>query len=77
MNFADLISSDTTIDSEHFLKIVSRKQKSHLSELKTAILQRNDLYFCTYCTKMWIKLSVWAPLCRGESKVGRRRRRRR
>jgi len=58
-------------DSENFVNIVSRKQKLHLSEVKTAILQLNDLYFRNCCTKMRIKLSVWALLRRGKSKVRR------
>jgi len=62
----NLISRDTTIDFENFVNIVNRKQKS---EAKAAILQLNDLYFQNCSIKMWIKLSVWAPLRRGESKV--------
>jgi len=65
------ISRDITIDSENFVNIFSRKQKLHLSEVETAILQLNDLYFCKCYTLMWIKLSIWVSLRRGQSKVRR------
>jgi len=39
--------------------------------MKTAILQLNDVYFRNCCTKMWLKLSIWATLRRGESKAKR------
>jgi len=61
MSFAEFNLRDTTIDSKNFVNMVSRKEKLHLSELKTAILQLNDLYFPICSTKMWIKLSTWAP----------------
>jgi len=52
---------------------VSRKHKLglHLSDVKTEILQLNDLHFRNCYTKMWIKLSVWAKVRRGESKLRR------
>jgi len=49
------MSKDTIIDSENFVNIVSRQKKF---ELKTAILQLNNLYFRNCCTLISIKLSV-------------------
>jgi len=64
----NLIPRNTATDSENFVTTVDRKQKLHPSEVKTAILQPNDLYFRNCCTLMWIKLSVRAPLRRGKNK---------
>jgi len=65
-------SLNTTIYCDNFVNIVSMKQKLHLSAMKTAILQLNDLYFRNCCTKNVDKLSVsvWASLYR-KSKVRR------
>jgi len=37
MKLQNLIPRDTTVDSENFINIVSRKEKLHLSEVKASI----------------------------------------
>jgi len=53
------------MDSENFVDAVSRKQKLHLSEVKSAIQQLSDLYFRNSYTLTWIKFFAWATLRRG------------